>query len=50
MVAIKLAKIWHVTPDQVLKTRSDLVMSALAYEKFLSEYEEKAFEMNKETS
>lgn len=48
MVALRLAKIWHVHPEAVLKTRIDIVIDALQYESFLQELEETTILMNRE--
>ena len=48
MVALQLAKVWHVTPDRVLQTPTDLVLGGLAFEKFTMEYQEKYIEIIKE--
>jgi hypothetical protein len=50
MVALQLAKIWHVTPDKILETATDLVISGIQFEKFTIEYQEKYIEMVKEDS
>jgi hypothetical protein len=48
MVCLKLSKVWSCCPEKVLKTSVDLVIDALQYEGFLSEYEETAIVMNRE--
>ena len=48
MVALQMARVWHVTPDRVLDTRTDLVIGGLLLEKFTMEYQEKYIEMVKE--
>ena len=48
MVALQLAKVWHVTPDKVMDTPSDLVIGGLLFEKFTMEYQEKYLEIIKE--
>jgi hypothetical protein len=45
MVALQLAKVWHVTPDKVLQTPSDLVIAGLLFEKFTIEYQERYIEL-----
>lgn len=49
MVALRLAKVWHVLPEQVLKARVDLVIDAIQYESFLNSLEETTIEMNRES-
>lgn len=50
MVALRLSKIWHVHPEQVLKTRIDLVIDAIQYESFLSTIEETTIMINRESN
>lgn len=47
MISLQLAKVWHVTPDKVLETPTNLVLGGLAFEKFTMEYQEKYLEMVK---
>lgn len=37
-MAVKLAKVWGISPEAVLATRADLVVAALQYEVFLDDY------------
>lgn len=46
-MAVKLAKVWGVSPDKVLATRADLVMAALQYEVFVENYRSVYIEMNR---
>jgi hypothetical protein len=48
-VALRLAKAgyWQGDPGIILKAPSDLVLAALQYENFVSDYERAAFELNK---
>lgn len=47
MVGLRLAKIWGCHPEQVLKTRLDLVIDAIQYENFLQELEETTILLNR---
>lgn len=49
VIALQLAKVWHVTPDRVLETPADLVIAGLLFEKFTIEYQEKYLELTKES-
>lgn len=42
---IKLAKVWGCRPSEVLKEPTDIVISALEFEKFLNDYESMMFQM-----
>ena len=46
-MAVKLARVWGVSPDAVLATRVDLVLAAVQYEKFVDEYQAAYLELNK---
>lgn len=47
MVSLRLAKVWGCHPEQVLKTRVDLVIDAIQYEVFIQELEETTIMMNR---
>lgn len=48
MIALRLAKAGYGSPMEVLAMPSDLVMTALSYERFLGEYEEAYISLNKD--
>jgi hypothetical protein len=45
---LRLSKAGYGTPEQVLAMRSDIVLMALDYEKFVSDYESEFIVMNRE--
>jgi len=47
LVALRLAKAGYGRPDEILQMPTDMVMSALHYEKFLKDYELIFIEINK---
>ena len=47
-VALRMAKIWKCTPQEVLDSPCDHVLAALEYEMFESEYEQQFMEINKD--
>lgn len=47
MVALRLSKAGYGRPDEILKMRCDLVIAAIEYERFLSEFEGAVYELNK---
>ena len=49
MIALKLSKEGYGNPEEILKMRTDLVMMAVDYEKFLQDYERSFIELNKES-
>jgi hypothetical protein len=50
MIALRLAKAGYAggDPERVLKMRADIVLAAIQYEKFVSDYENAFIELNKE--
>lgn len=50
MIALKLAKVWHVTPSKVLREPTDKVIAALVYERFLNQYEAKMIDLTREST
>jgi hypothetical protein len=49
LVALQLTKAGYGTPQQILKMDSEIVLTAVEYEKYLGEYEEKFLELNRES-
>lgn len=47
MVALRLSKEGFGRPDEILKMRCDLVLTAFEYSAFLRNYENAVIEMNK---
>ena len=47
MLALRLSKAGYGRPDEILQMPTDMVMSALHYEKFTQDYEHIFLEMNK---
>lgn len=48
MGALRLAKVWMCTPQEVLDSPCDHVIAALEYERFHDEYEQVFIEINKD--
>ena len=48
VAALRLAKIWKCTPQEVMDAPCGLVLAALEYERFESEYEQQFMEINKD--
>ena len=48
MVALRLSKVWGCHPEQVLRTRVDIVIDAIQYEVFLQQLEETTIIINKD--
>jgi hypothetical protein len=47
VVALRMARVWHVSPVEVLRMPSDIVMAGLQHDDFLGEYEMACIELNK---
>ena len=47
MVSLRLAKVWGCHPEQVLRTRVDLVIDAIQYENFMQQLEETTIILNR---
>lgn len=50
VIALRLAKEGYGTVEQILGMRADLVLDALEYSGFLSDYQETYFNINREDS
>ena len=48
-MALRLSRAGYGTPEEVLATRSDIVILAIEYERFLNDYEAAVIELNKES-
>lgn len=48
LIALRLAKDGFGTPQQILEMPSDIVLSALEYLGFISDYEDTMIELNKD--
>ncbi len=48
MVALRLCKSGYGRPDQILRMPTDVVLTALEYERFLKDYEAEFIELNRE--
>ena len=48
MLALRLSKSGYGRPEQILAMPTDMVLLALEYEKFIRDYENAFYELNKE--